>query len=522
MNVQLLKSTTLVSFMTLISRVLGFVRDMVTAYLFGPGMGVDAFVVASKIPNFMRRLFAEGAFSQAFVPILSEYRHKTDLDTTRLFIDRVTGALSTVLLGITALGVLAAPCWVMLFAPGFSQDTAKYTLTVEMLRLTFPYLFFISLTAMAGGILNAYGKFAVPAFTPVFLNLSLIGAALWLAPYCAQPIEALAWGTLIGGVVQLGFQVPFLARLRLLPRFRVSWQDPGVKRVMYLMFPALLGVSVNQLNLLLSTLFASFLPTGSVSWLYYAERLMEFPSGGFGVALATVVLPHLSRHRASANKTAFSQTVDWGLRWVLLVALPAAIGLGVMAGPLIVTLFMYKSGRFDVEDAVMTRQALWAYAPGVMGFMLAKVLASAYYACQDIKTPVKIAMATVVVNIVGNLTLVSTFAHQGLAMATSLSALFNAATLGIILLRRQMIQPEPGWSHYTLRLLASGAAMAIGLYIFSPELPDWIAWSTAQRVAHLAGLIAMGMLLYGAMLWVTGLRKHHLLQPLKPQVAAED
>jgi putative peptidoglycan lipid II flippase len=291
---------------------------------------------------------------------------------------------------------------------------------------------------------------------------------------------------------------------------------------MYLMLPALLGVSVNQLNLLLSTLFASFLPTGSVSWLYYAERLMEFPSGGFGVALATVVLPHLSRHRASDNKVAFSQTVDWGLRWVLLVAFPAAIGLGLMAGPLIVTLFMYKAGRFDVEDALMTRKALWAYAPGVLGFMLAKVLASAYYACQDIKTPVKIAIATVVVNILGNLALVSTFAHQGLAMATSLSALFNAATLGIILLRRRMIDPEPGWGHYTLRLLASGATMVIGLLIFSPDLPSWVAWSTFERIVHLVGLIAMGMLLYGATLWVTGLRKHHLLQPLKVPVAAED
>ncbi|MEY3182173.1 MAG: putative lipid flippase MurJ, partial [Pseudomonadota bacterium] len=293
----------------------------------------------------------------------------------------------------------------------------------------------------------------------------------------------------------------------------------GVKRVMTLMFPALLGVSVNQLNLLLSTLFASFLPTGSVSWLYYAERLMEFPSGGFGVALATVVLPHLSRHRATADTLAFSQTVDWGLRWVLLVAFPAAIGLGMMAGPLIVTLFMYQSGHFDVEDALMTQKALWAYAPGVLGFMVAKVLASAYYACQDIKTPVKIAIVTVLVNVLGNLAFVSSFAHQGLAMATSLSALFNATTLGILLLRRRMMTPEPGWVQYLLRLLASGGMMIAGLCYFSPALSHWVAWSTPERIAHLVGLIAMSMVLYATTLWISGLRKHHLLQPLQVQVA---
>jgi len=512
MSIQLLKSTTIVSLMTLVSRVLGFLRDMVTAYLFGPSMGYDAFVIAFKIPNFMRRLFAEGAFSQAFVPILSEYKNQKDPGTTKQFIDHMAGNLMLILTGITALGVLIAPLWVLVFAPGFMQNPEKYTLTTALLRITFPYLLFISLTAMAGGVLNTYGKFAVPAFTPVFLNISLILCAWLLSPYCDNPIQALAWGTFIGGIVQLLFQLPFLYRLGLLPKPQINWRDPGVKRVLYLMIPALLGVSVNQLNLLLSTLFASFLPTGSVSWLYYAERLMEFPLGGFGVALATVVLPSLSKQHANAEPQAFSQTVDWGLRWGILMGLPAAIGLGLMAGPLIVTLFKFDAGRFTQNDVLMTQQALAAYALGVPGFMLAKILASAYYARQNIKTPVKIAMATVAVNMLGNAILVYFLAHQGLALATSISALFNAGMLLGILVYRKWYTVQPGWLSYGTRLGLSGVAMASLLITLTPPLPIWFAWSVIERIQGLALLIAGGVLVYGAALWLTGVRKHHLLQ----------
>jgi putative peptidoglycan lipid II flippase len=372
----LLKSTAVVSAMTLVSRVLGFVRDIIIARIFGAGFEADAFFVAFRIPNFMRRLFAEGAFNQAFVPLLSEYKEQQPQAEVKDLVDSITGVLGTILALITVTGVLAAPWLVYLFAPGFGNDPQRYDLTVSLLRLTFPYLLFISLTALAGSILNSYGRFAVPAFTPVLLNLSLIACALLLAPTMSEPVTALAIGVFIAGLVQLGFQLPFLHRLGLLPRPRLRHRNPGVKRLLTLMVPTLLGSSVAQVNLLFDTLIASFLTAGSVSWLYYSDRLVEFPLGMFGMALGTVILPRLSRQQARLQREDFNHTLDWGMRLVILVGLPSALGLGLLAEPILSTLFQY--GEFTARDATMAGHSLLAYAVGLPAFLLIRILAPGF------------------------------------------------------------------------------------------------------------------------------------------------
>lgn len=511
MSIQLLKSTVVIGTMTFISRVLGFIRDMVAAHFFGASLGYDAFIVASKIPNFMRRLFAEGAFSQAFVPILSEYRQKKTEAEVQVFVNRVSGALGLALSLVTVIGMLAAPLFILLFAPGFAtvEHGARFELATQMLRITFPYLLFISLTAFAGGILNCYGRFAVPAFTPVFLNVMTILCILFLAPLLPEPITAMAWGMFLGGVVQLFFQWPFLKKLNLVPRFSLHWGDPGVRRILTLMVPALLGVSVNQLNLMLSSVFASFLPVGSVSWLYYAERLMEFPLGGFGVALATVVLPRLSRQHSDAANEDFSVTLDWGLRWVMLVGLPAALGLTLLAGPLLATLF--QSGQFTEKDVLMSQPCLMAYALGVMGFMCVKIFASAFYAKQDIKTPVRFAIVTVIANAVLSFLLIMPLQQSGLALATSLAALLNASLLGIGLFRRKYYQLQPGWGALALQLLLALGMMAAIILYFCPSTEEWFQFTTGTRVLVLGSLILASVFAYIATLFATGLRVRHVL-----------
>ncbi len=511
MSKQLLKSTAVVGGMTLISRVFGFIRDIVAAHFFGANSSYDAFIVASKIPNFLRRLFAEGAFSQAFVPMLSEYKTKQSHEAVQLFVDRVAGCLSFALIVVTILGMVIAPVLILIFAPGFATvgGDLRLVLASDMLKITFPYLLFISLTAFAGGILNSYGRFAVPAFTPVFLNLTMIAAAIWLSPLVAEPVTALAWGILAGGIVQLLFQIPFLRKIHLLPHPRMDWKDPGVRRILLLMAPALLGVSVNQLNLMLSSVFASFLPVGSVSWLYYAERLMEFPLGGFGVALATVVLPRLARHHTKAETEDFSMTLDWGVRWVMLIGFPAALGLALLAGPLLATLF--QSGRFTEKDVLFSQSCLIAYSVGIMGFMLVKIFASAYYAKQDIKTPVRIAMLTVVANAILSGVLIMPMSHTGLALATSLAALLNAGLLGVGLLKRKVYQLQPGWGLLSIRLGFALAAMSAMIIYFRPPLEAWFTFSHLERIVTLILLIGSGALAYVGILFATGLRLDHIL-----------
>ena len=504
----LLRSGLIVSMMTMLSRVLGLARDIVIANLFGAGSGADAFFVAFKIPNFLRRLFAEGAFNQAFVPVLSEYRSQRDRVAVKGLINAVAGTLGLTLAGITLLAILAAPLLVWVFAPGFSQMPEKQALTVEMLRLTFPYLLLISMTAFAGSILNSYDRFAVPAFTPVLLNLSLIGSAIWLTPMMAEPVMALAWGVLIAGSVQLLFQIPFLARIGLLPRPKVSWKDEGVRRIMKLMAPALFGVSVSQINLLLDTVLASFLISGSVSWLYYSDRLVELPLGVFAIAIATVILPSLSTKHAEKSQQGFTRTLDWSMRMVLLIAVPAAVALIVLAEPLLFTLFQY--GAMTVHDVDMAAMSLRAYAVGLIAFMLIKVLAPGYYARQDTTTPVKIGIKAMVANMVFNLGLVFWLEHAGLALATSLSAFLNAGLLWYGLKKSGVFVWQAGWWKYLLQLILSTGLMLVLLLQLNPTLAEWASVDWLQRAIWMAILVAFGGVGYVAMLILTGLKPRDL------------
>lgn len=495
---------------TFLSRIAGFVRDLVVARVFGADAGTDAFFVAFKIPNFMRRLFAEGTFSVAFVPVLNAYKTKHGTSELKGFVDGMAGTFGAVLLGVTLLGVLGAPVLILIFAPGFSDEADKQAMAVEMLRLTFPYLMLISLTAFAGGILNTYERFGVPAFTPVLLNVSLILCALWLAPEMERPIFALAWGVFIAGIAQLVFQLPFLWRIGMLPRPRVDFRDPGVRRVIKLMVPALFGVSVTQIGLLLNTLLASFLVTGSITWLYYGDRLMEFPLGILGVGLGTVILPKLSQKHAEQSPETFSRTLDWALRWVLLLGVPSAIGLLVLAGPMMAALF--HSGEFTGEDVIMAARALMAYALGLTAFMGIKVLATGFYSRQDMKTPVRIAVIAMVVNVAFSLLLMFPLGHTGLALATTLSAVVNAGLLLRSLLREGVYRPGSGWRVLLLRGLGAGIVMGLVIWWGSGETALWLAMGGWERVLKLVGWILAGGVAYALSLLAFGIRPRHFSQ----------
>jgi putative peptidoglycan lipid II flippase len=508
MSKALLKSTGIVSGMTSLSRVTGFMRDVVYAQMFGAGAGTDAFFVAFRIPNFLRRLFAEGAFSLAFVPVFAEYQTQHSRKELEELVDRVAGTLGAILLLITAAGVVAAPVLILLFAPGFTADAEKYALTVEMLRITFPYLLFISLTAFAGGILNSCGRFAIPAVTPVLLNLTMIAAALWLAPRMEQPVVGLAWGVFIAGILQLGFQIPFLWRVKLLPRPRWGWAARGVQKILKLMVPAIFGSSVMQVNLLIDTVVASFLISGSVSWLYYSDRLVEFPLGIFGVALGTVILPRLSRQHASAEVAGFSRTLDWALRWALLIGFPASVALILLAGPLLSALFQY--GAFTAHDVAMASRSLMAFAFGLVAFMLIKVLAPGFYARQDTRSPVKYGVIAMVANTVLVLILVWPLAHVGLALATSLAAFLNAGLLFVNLRRREIYQPGAGWPKFLTQLFVATLAMGLVLWFGAGDLAQWASASARERLWHLTGLIAGGGGTYLLVALAVGIRPRHL------------
>lgn len=496
---------------TFISRILGFLRDMVVAAVFGAGAYYDAFLVAFKIPNFMRRLFAEGAFAQAFVPLLAEHQQQGTPEETKLFIDKVAGSLAFVLFWVTLIGVIGAPLLIYLFAPGFEAGSSRWDLSVVMLRITFPYLFFISLTALAGSILNTYGRFAIPGITPVWLNIIMIIGALFAAPYFAEPILALAWSVFFAGVVQLLFQIPFLWKMRLVPHFRWGFSDPGVKRLIKLTVPVIFGASVAQINLLLGTLFASFLPAGSLSWIYFAERLMEFPLGIFGVALATAILPQLSREHTAQTPQLYSSTLDWGLRNICIIGLPAAVGLGLLAGPLITTLFHY--GAFTEHDVHKVIPTLEALALGVWAFMLVKILAGAFYAKQNVRIPVRIAVFTVVVNVVLNFLLMPELAHVGLALATALSAFFNALVLLIVIYRKGYYQPLSGWLIFFIRLSIAIALMVVFLYFATEDITYWLSAVWWERFIYLISLVIGAVVIYFAALHVLGLRLRSLFSP---------
>lgn len=500
----LLRALATVSGMTLASRILGFVRDFVIARAFGAGLATDAFFVAFRLPNLLRRMFAEGAFSQAFVPILAEYRNRKTPEETHQLVNRVATLLGLVVLVVSILGIFAAPLIIRISAPGFADEADKFALTVQLTRITFPYIFFMALVALAGGVLNTWSRFAIPAVTPVLLNLAFIAMALLAAPYFDPPVLALAWAVFIGGVLQLALQLRPLAQIGMLPRFDLALKDPGVNRVLKLMAPAILGVSVSQISLLINTIFASFLESGSVSWLYYADRLMEFPSGLLGVALGTILLPSLSRFHADENPEGFSALLDWGLRLTLMLTLPAALALAILAVPLVATLFHY--GAFSASDVLATRSALVAYSVGLTGLILVKVLAPGFYARQDIRTPVKIALLTLVATQAMNLAFIGPLRHAGLALSIGLASCLNASLLYRGLRLRGVFNPLPGWGAFLAKLALALLTLGLVLWFGAGSDAHWLEERGLARGLRLAAVVVAGILAYFGSLFALGFR----------------
>jgi putative peptidoglycan lipid II flippase len=501
----------IVSAMTLISRVLGLVRDVVVANLMGAGASADVFFFANKIPNFLRRLFAEGAFSQAFVPVLTESHAQGDMDKTRELIARAAGTLGVIVSIVTILGVLGSGVVTALFGFGWFLDwmhggpaAEKFELASVMLKITFPYLWFITFVALSGAILNTLGKFAVSSFTPVFLNVMIILAAWFISPQMSQPEIGLAIGVLLGGVGQFLFQIPFLIKAGVMVKPKWGWRDPGVVKIRTLMIPALFGVSVSQINLLFDTFIASFLQTGSISWLYYSDRLLEFPLGLFGIAIATVILPALSRKHVDAHSEGFAHTMDWGVRMVTLLGIPAMLGLMALAKPMLMVLFM--RGEFSPQDVHQASLSLLAYASGLLNFMLIKVLAPGYYSRQDTKTPVKYGIIAMVTNMVFNAIFAYFYGYVGLAIATALSAFVNMALLYRGLHIAGVYQVTKRTVFFIVRLMVAGGAMVAAILWQLEDMSVWLDWSFAHRSGVLAMLIGLGAAVYLAVVFLLGVR----------------
>lgn len=511
----MLKSGIVVSAMTLISRVLGLVRDVVVASFLGAGAAADVFFFANKIPNFLRRLFAEGAFAQAFVPVLTEVKEQSDEATMQDFVAKASGTLGAIVFITAIVGVIFSPVLAAIFGGGWFIDylndgekADNFVLASSMLKITFPYIFFISLAGLVGAVLNTLNKFAVAAFTPVLLNISIIICALFLGPILDQPAYALAWGVFFGGIAQLGFQLPFLYRAGLLKRPKWGWRDPNVTKVRTLMIPALFGVSVSQINLLLDTLIATFLDlTGSISWLYYSDRLLEFPLGLFGIAIATVILPTLSRNHVGKDPKAFTANLDWAFKIICLLGIPAAAALVLIAEPLLLVIF--QRGEFSLHDARMASYSLMAYGSGLLSFMLIKILAPAFYARQDTKTPVKYGIITMACNMLFNLILAIPFGYVGLAMATAISATLNAVLLYKRLHQLGVYQMSKQTIVFILKVAIGTIAMGVSIYY----LNTWFIWETEpllQRIYMLTSLVALGVFVYTFTLLLTGIRPLHM------------
>ncbi|MEX5426305.1 murein biosynthesis integral membrane protein MurJ [Acinetobacter radioresistens] len=507
------RSTFIVSAMTMLSRVLGLVRDVVLLNVFGAGKDFDTFVVAFRIPNFFRRLFAEGAFSQAFIPVLTEYKTSRTHAEVQILISRVFGCLLTVMTLLTFIAMVAAPAILYIYAPGFHDDPAKFDLAVDMFRLTIPYLMFMSLTAFASSILNSYGSFSTPAFSPVLLNVAMIAGAWWLTPYMAEPIMALGWAVVVAGILQLAIQIPELWRKKLLIPPKVDFKHEGVERILKLMLPALFGVSVTQINLLLNTIWASFMQDGSVSWLYSAERMTELPLGLIGVAIGTVILPSLSARHAEQDQTKFRGMLDWAARVIMLVGIPASIALFMLSTPIIQALF--ERGEFTWEDTRMTALALQCMSAGVIAFMLIKVFAPGFYAQQDTKTPVRVGLIAVATNAILNVVFIGFFKlinwhaeHMALALASSGSALANAGLLYYYLHKRNIFRFGSHWKKLFIQFVVANTVMAtalwFGLQWYKGELSQWL------RVAEVAGLCIVGVLAYAIGLLLSGFHPRQL------------
>jgi len=516
---------------TFVSRVLGLVREQAIAYAFGANAATDAFWVAFRIPNFLRRLFAEGSFSVAFVPVFTEVKETRSHEDLKQLVARTAGTLGSVLLVVTALGVIGAGWVARGFAPGSIDEPEKFALTTDLLRITFPFLLFVSLTALAGGVLNSFHKFALPALTPVILNLCMIAGALWIAPHLDTPIMALGWAIFAAGILQLLVQLPALRKLDLLALPRWGWRHPDVRRILTLMVPTLFGSSVAQVNLLLDTLIASFLISGSQTWLAQTDRLLEFPLGLFGVALGTVILPSLSRHHVTTDREGFAKALDWGLRTAFLISVPAMLGLVLLAKPILATLLQH--GRFTAHDVDMAALSLSALSFGLPAFALVKVVAPAFYARQDTKTPVRAGIVAMIANMVMNIVFVGLlFAlwhrpedadggwlaaiakvpglHMGLALASALASYLNLAQLWMALRRDGVYVRQPGWGSHLLRVGAASAAMVAVIAIGLRYWPDWSAWDTGTRVVRLFAVIAAAAGTFSAVLIAAGFRLRDL------------
>jgi putative peptidoglycan lipid II flippase len=509
---KLFKSGMIVSSMTFISRILGLVRDAVVANLMGAGANADVFFLANKIPNFLRRLFAEGAFAQAFIPVLADVKHEGDEQHLKEFIAKVSGTLGFIVTIVTIVGVVGSPILAALFGMGWFVDYindqpggGKFELTSLMLKITFPYLLFVSLTGLAGAILNTLNKFAVAAFTPVLLNVAIISCAIYLAPRFDEPAFALAWGVFLGGLFQLLFLLPFLFKAGLLVRPKWGWSDPDIVKVRTLIIPALFGVSVGQLNLLFDTVIASFLGTGSIAWLYYSDRLLEFPLGLFGIAIATVILPTLSHNHVSKDDKAFSANIDWAVKMVCFLGIPAATGLFMLAEPMLLTIF--QRGEFTPQDAIYASHSLMAYSFGLLSFMLVKVLAPGFYSKQDIKTPVKFGIWCMLANMLFNLILVWPFDYVGLAMATSLSALMNALLLYGTLHKRGVYIASTQTINLIIKIVIASAVMGMVIFMLNPISASWVDFTLIDKIFELATLIAIGAAVFALSLLVLGVRK---------------
>jgi putative peptidoglycan lipid II flippase len=515
MSRHILKSTSVVGATTLVSRITGLVRDVALAQAFGAGALQDAFLVAFKIPNFLRRLFAEGAFSQSFVPVIAEYRHQRSHEEVKELVAGVTGTLGAILLLITALGVVGAPLIILVYATGFTQDHGKFELTVHMLRWTFPYLFFISLTALFSGVLNSYRQFAMPAFTQVAMNLVMIVTALFIAVHSPNPGLALAIGVFVAGAIQLAMQLPSVAKLGLLawPRWRPAAE--GVRRIVRLMIPGIVGSSMAQVSLVLDTTIASWLVTGSVSWLYFADRLMEFPLGVFSVALGTVILPNLSVHYADKSTVQFSNTLDWALRLTVMLVMPAAVGLLAFATPITAAVFGYRN--FSAHSVQMASWALMAYSWGLMMFSLVKVLAPGYFARQDTRTPVRAGLIALGVNMAMNVGIALPAARFGfkaphilLATSTCASSAVNAFLLWHGLVKQGVYKPSAAWARLLPRVAVACLVMALLLWWISGDLQYWMGLRPLARLGRCAAGIVAGAAAYFTVLFALGVRYRDL------------
>lgn len=510
----LLRSGMIVSASTLLSRILGLIRDVIIANLLGASLAADVFFFANRIPNFFRRLFADGAFNQAFVPILAEYNAK-DHHTCKDFICLVTGTMGFVISIITILGVLGSSVIAAIFGWGWYLDSfksdvgaEKFALASLLLKITFPYLWFVTITAIFGAVLNTNKKFAIPALSPCLLNISTIACALLLSPHLEQPAVGLAIGIFLGGLIQLLFQLPFIINLKLLGIPKFNWHLEGIVKIRKLMLPAIFGVSVDQINLLITTALASFLATGAISYLYYSERILEFPLGMFAVAISTVILPSLSRGNVADDLEKFHRTMDWGIRMVLLLGIPAMFGIIVLRELIIATIFMH--GEFSTEDVTKSAASLFACCIGLLSFMLVKVLAPGFYAKQDTKTPVKYAIISVISNICFNLTLVYPLGYIGLALSTALSGTINMLLLVRGLHTKNIYQINKETIIYGFKLLIGAIAMTVAIYFLLPNLETLTSFSIVERTLWLFGLIAFGAIVYFVVSFLCGIRKADL------------